>query len=570
MVKIEKGLNSSVENKQCLQFINELQWQKIGFFGGRKLVHAKYSGTLCLNDIVKTLTLNSENFSDKELVALITQVKAMDKTGDQLLAESFSYQKKFTSIRRFFGNFNYNRNTQLEYLTSIANRQNADANLDPVAFIQKLNIPLPNLAATPKVQVVTPKALPEVEPVEVETVDPQTIQELKEYCKSNPLIHGTSSVIFALLPETEQSLVSVWDLLKIKRAPIGGEVFIGGLDLSITEGNSCFGRLKARKYSLLDIERRYAIKPNDLDIKNNDETKEQLRSELLAAFKYLHLTQTLLLAIRAKQRGIELFADNDKAMFSELFFAMKQYFENKYLLPLFIGRYIRDKFNNEKSFEKDTKLCDFLDSLDQFLFSEKISLKNYMDASVLPENDEMQKLRKFLEKHGFQLLNEKAEAQKAERHTGFECDYEDIFREASNPKKLCKYALKKPEELLESMADETVTAEYNSYLEKANQHFELLEEVLLKNPPSMTFNDEQQKIIDDAFPIILISNQTDAFFPNKDEYRAKHSLQLGKEIQWIATPKERIKDVEAYLKKHNISGVKVISIETLKKHTEYN
>ncbi|KIA78170.1 hypothetical protein [Parachlamydia acanthamoebae] len=122
-----------------------------------------------------------------------------------------------------------------------------------------------------------------------------------------------------------------------------------------------------------------------------------------------------------------------------------------------------------------------------------------------------------------------------------------------------------PDKFLSTMDE--IQERLNPFLEKARKHFDLLEEVLF-GCEELTFTEEQKQHINDAYPIILISNQSEAFKPVKTEFRAKQGLQLGKEIKWIATERSRIKDVRAYLEKYRIEGVNVISIDTLRQYTK--
>ncbi|WP_059359817.1 hypothetical protein [Parachlamydia acanthamoebae] len=536
-MKVINELENSIKNNKSTDFLSNLSWE-IRTFGGRKLVHkdTDFTGTLCLNKIIKKFSLGSSQLNSTELSAIVKKIEELDKEGNSLLAKSSFFKRATTTVRRFFGNFNSNRSTKLNDLRSFKNTY------EKLVQAKKA----PNLIS------------------EVEKVDQKTLKDLQAYCKSDPFIHGTSSVIFAQLPYTDQRLVSIWELLQKKMAPIGGEIILGGLNIPIADGATCFGRLNSSGYPLSRVTESYSRQPNAGDIQNDQEAQKALALNFAHALEDFYFTQSLIFAIRAKQRGITLIIPEKADVVKSALQSIKCTFMNFYLFAPFIGKFVQ--LDPSRPYD-DIQHAHFLEKCEEFLRSDQIDLAPYMDLEVLPENDEaIIKLNRLLNENGYQLLHKRAAIRKGEASFPFfENSFFHSFYGIGNLSHLWGSILMYPDKFLSTMDE--IQERLNPFLEKARKHFDLLEEVLF-GCEELTFTEEQKQHINDAYPIILISNQSEAFKPVKTEFRAKQGLQLGKEIKWIATERSRIKDVRAYLEKYRIEGVNVISIDTLRQYTK--
>lgn len=549
MKSIKNEFESALKNKTMVSFLDELKWKKIGVFGGRRLIHSGSKGSLCLNDIIKIL-LNQKKYDSKELLQVINKIRDLDAEGNGLLASCDPMQIFFTSLRQRLGNYKFDRIYELDYLSRVAVQQEH-------AKLQK---------AIPSSVTDVSHAVSQTEKTEI--IDVKTIKELRDYCQPNAFLHQTSSSLFALLPCTEQKMVSVWDLLKRKMAPLGDLIFWGDLDFPLTEGKSSFEKWLVKNDSL-SVARASGQKKRDI----NKSSAEKLFQGLQSALDAYFLTKALVYATLVKQKGMALFNDTaEKESFKDYFFEVKRNFNNQYLLPFFYASCVRPK-----SVDDTTTSYYLFGKILNFLNDKKINLIDFTKENDALNNENMEKLDVFLESEGFQLLDQLFTVENKMEHDNFLVAYHDIFITIESLKGLGLVALTEPKQFLESMKSDKISTEYHSFLEKANQHFDLLEEILFGDSQApMQFNEEQQKYMDNPYPIILISNQKDVFDSPTDPFivemdlgedenlTIKHSLQLGKEIQWIATVSHKIQDVEAYLKKYNIEGVKVISIETLK------
>lgn len=108
----------AIKDDQIIDFLNNLSW-RVGLFGGRRLVlDVGFRGSLCINEMIKKLNVEHNRLCTAKLPAIIKKLEELDKKGDFLLAKSSLFKRAATSVRRFFGNYGYNRQANLDKLRS--------------------------------------------------------------------------------------------------------------------------------------------------------------------------------------------------------------------------------------------------------------------------------------------------------------------------------------------------------------------------------------------------------------------------------------------------------------------
>lgn len=101
---------------------------KIGIFGGRRFYMQNQAGSVCLNDVVKRLqeifeayqkTSEDDDLQKKvdetlEFSSSAKKLEYLDSNANKKLEESSIFQRIFTAVKQWFGNWGYNRKKVLD------------------------------------------------------------------------------------------------------------------------------------------------------------------------------------------------------------------------------------------------------------------------------------------------------------------------------------------------------------------------------------------------------------------------------------------------------------------------
>jgi hypothetical protein len=537
-------------------FCDNLVW-KIGFLGGRRLVDktGSYKGSLCLNDLIRHLDTQSSQVNPPGEIGQSTSVSyrnladkviVLHRDGQQAVTHVNIIKRVFTRMKSFLSSKFYDRDGVLARMRN-----------QPIA-----SSPFELPALQPKSKLQTEVEKPIIPPLS---------QNTKLFLRKNPWIHGTSSVIFEHLPHTEQKLLSLHDLLLKKMAPIGGEIFGGGTNCLLADGNTSFGQLKGTKY---DLERvlNYAQSPGTSVLSNTQEVKDQLKVEFLHALDCLMLTQALILATRARQRGFSVTENSNNPEKIELRQQLKNLhinIVNSYSLIPFLAKFVR---KNDSSSESPQS---FIKSIEEFLKTHMIDLSMVaFEQSLNMTDPSMAKIQEFLNEKGYSLHEVIQTPQSTSglwrsRIRILDAIHLSIF-EYGNHTNLQLGSLNEHHQELLVANNDLFTQIYTPFFKNLSDHFALLDDMLFSEiDMTRPVPSENKALIEKPFGIILMSADERCFEFKKTEYRSVQPLTLGKEIEVIATAAENIPQVKAYLDRYSIQGVEVIAFEALQQRGGY-
>lgn len=401
----------------------------------------------------------------------------------------------------------------------------------------------------------------------------------------NPLIHGTSSIIFALLSKVDFTLYSAIDMLeKYHLAPFGGEISKGGYSTMDARCNTCLARMKPKsdvRYNLNKVMSDYAV-PQKI---TKESIEVLLRKEIEESFRsgFSNINILIIYLARAKQIGAELNPEEERKLIDCLGATIQFYY-----LWLLIGKLIYPNYDLVNSFSKTDKAKMGYATFFYFNFStitQKI-VESSLDIKDIYEYPTEEKLRKALtllelperividrqNTCGGSFFGESMFSLEEEEDEGV-LPVRQLFTLDSSAKSLSK-------------TDESYKKNYNffwvtnnhcggmgaalmSYLENdllMNHNIEIITkyiadlsirgrmliDIIRQDPANMQCK-ENERFLQNTFPLILILEQDEmaACYNSSGEYRAKSPLKIGKDIKMIATKTEidRLKLMK-YLEQH--------------------
>ncbi len=422
----------------------------------------------------------------------------------------------------------------------------------------------------------------------------------------NPYIHGTNSSIFSLLKRTKGRMMPTLDLLNEGIAPMTGEIENvyggGGIAASLeAESHLCFGRLDCAGHNVYNFSRvsLYA------DTKSRTSSLEAAASNALYYCEeyispglkncFEKINGILVYVGRAKQLGIEAFEKKSYQRFKIEFNALIQL----YYLYLLIDTHIHPKFNMVEIEKSDKDLFyEIVSSFDAHLTYEKLIEKiiesklNIKDIYANPTQEGLQQV--------LDLLKFPAEATITistgwgRSHIGtvtLKAGHQQMFSlsasdwQGSNAYDYTAYRMqsllcRKSSEDTEEFLSKTLWKNRNMDLKlfknlvlgrikKLEEKMALLEKIYMADSQSVTFTAREKSFLIKPFPVILVcSDRADGKIHisnlGKQEYLAYETLQLGEDIDMIATDTiEHQHIIMTFLKENNIDNVQVVLMKQL-------
>lgn len=348
-------------------------------------------------------------------------------------------------------------------------------------------------------------------------------------------------MVLVHLPKTDQQIVSVWEMLKQKIAPIGGEILTGG-DLPFASMRPSFGDLTGKStYDLDSVMRSYARKPVDSSEHSLDEVNHHIY-EMGRAMGGFRVTQALIAATRFYQKGGDISqveGMGTKEEFNEMLQQLQRLSLNRYFALKLIAQYVVN--DNENAID----LGGFADEFEGYCADNKIDLESLQD---------LKPLESFLKEKGFSLLDKPRQAGDRE---GSMSVLRDIG--LGNFHHPVQVALQQPQELLREYASHQ--ALIDKEIEKIKKHFALMEEVVYTKCPNPIQDEEGN--LSDPFPLIFFTKKDEVMEKVMTEFRATKPLKLGEDIPYIGTPRAYIPRLQAYIEKHGLLNVKPIAFEDM-------
>lgn len=400
----------------------------------------------------------------------------------------------------------------------------------------------------------------------------------------NPLIHGTTSLLFVNLDKTDNKLLPVRDMLEsFNLAPMGGEISGGGLEGMNGGMELSFGLFSviSRNTNTYDFEKvtsNYA---------SYTMCKEKTASTFLGYLKdcidfskehaFYNLTRILVYLARAKQLGASN-QDIEKIAGVNQFVAdIKTSIKFAYLL-LLIGEHISLDYKKINLTENKLLIIRELYHFKKKFFLEKIEKSN-IDIKAIYENPTAENLQMILPLFALSSDNKDTENTKmldrqyfklTHSNNNVDQDKNDVFTTVS----LDLFEIVYKEEgslgglLYHSYDDESPCNRFShtfsqQYISSMSKRLNILENILSHDYQPLSeralfFNNNR-------FPLILILDDAKKAyqFSNQHEYRTA-ALTLGSDIKLIATDNEQHRlMIMKYFDQNNIHNVSVVLFDDL-------
>ncbi len=422
----------------------------------------------------------------------------------------------------------------------------------------------------------------------------------------NPLIHGTNSSIFAMLPHTQLKITSTMKMLtEYYIAPLCGEVgdslYGGGLGLH-SDTYISFGRMNSNydHYGLERVISSYSI--SDLNSGQRAIAKFYDKYQFTSTHGYEDINILLVYLARAKLLGVNLTLEEQ----AEVKKSIEQVIHYHYFL-LLVVKYVRTNlsllkehipqaiktpvearalyeeniqklpeeirdlmpsFNYEKYLEKsyenfiDEKFCEYFsyEKILKKITEQEINLKDIYE-NPRPENlKKILSLLNFSNTPFFIVSDTQANIQSGSPFSKKDLHrFHTEFNERTLPNFIYDFTQGKGAKNVALF--EEVTLLRGKTLE---DRLALMQKII--DSKAILFNEDQQKFIDKPFPIILISEAENKVKLVELEYRAQEDFTFGEEgISMIATDTpEHQQQVIDFLLENSIDDVEVVLFEQLK------
>lgn len=391
--------------------------------------------------------------------------------------------------------------------------------------------------------------------------------------------HATSSSILAGLPKTNYNVCDVTKLIMdYQYAPMSGELFCGGLSVGITSPGVAFSTTDAAgTYTLTSCSKRYgSFSYHRPHFTSKAALIESITNNANSGFS--HVYEIIVKLMRDKQFGSELVLTNEEQNklinniddgFNQ---SCRQWLAN-YLIPSFL------KLTKPLSWIRYEMAFDILEQLINIIPLDLLSYTHEEQLSWLKVNLEKLEVADVVEK-----LIATLEDGLVVNSTGVsQQDTLPLFRfVSSNTEKKVMVNLYDLQTAFigparrDFIKSTIYKAEEVNPLEVArlvSEHITNMDKTLVFLKKLITSELSISRLSSDEishlspeqnFPIVFFTtSETSILEKEKYEYRCFHELKLGEHITKLSVPETRIEQMLSWLKKHGISGVEVIALESL-------